>query len=238
VAPVHEPGRNGLLTRRAVLPFALPRVMFCVDDNYRCQLRPRRAGVALQKPAALQPFLGGEAIDDVLITAVDPRSLVPDGTPVIQPRGCDRLDVGISLAVLVAGGPSPVVRGCFAVLDFARGDVPGNQTYLARSFATHTVVSTTVAPPAVLDNELTLALSVDEEELQCGRTASMIADVGSLIRTIGRHYQAEHEWLLLTGSPAGRPADRGTGWLRPGATVCGEIGGVGSVTAQVMAEAV
>jgi 2-keto-4-pentenoate hydratase/2-oxohepta-3-ene-1,7-dioic acid hydratase in catechol pathway len=217
-----------------VLPFALPRVVFCVDDNYRCQPRPRRAGLALLKPAALAPFLTGDPVEDVLITTADPRALAPNGTLVLQPRGCAELDVGVTLGVLVRGGPSPVVRGYLPVLDFVRRDVPPNQAYLARSFPTHKVVATEVADE--LDGEAVLTLTIDGVERQHGTTASMIADVDTLITTIGRHYRAEEEWLLLTGSPAGRPADVDSGWPEPGAQIRGEIQGIGTVHATVAPE--
>jgi len=220
----------------AVLPFAVPQVVFCAEDNYRCQTRPRRAGVALLKPAALRPYLSGEAIEDVLITTADPRALVADGTPVIHPRGCTKLDVGVVLGVLVVGGRSPVIRGCFAMLDFVRADVPRNQAYLIRSFPTHKVVSTTMAQPSVLEHELTLTLAIDGKPRQRGTTTSMIANVHSLIEVIARHYRHSSEWLLLTGSPAGRPIDTEAGWVQPGMLVEAEVTDVGTVTARVTAE--
>jgi 2-keto-4-pentenoate hydratase/2-oxohepta-3-ene-1,7-dioic acid hydratase in catechol pathway len=215
-----------------VLPFPRPRTLFCLDDNYRCQPRPRRAGLALQRPAALRPFLTGEEIEDVLITAADPDALRPDGAEVLLPRGCDRLDVGVSLGVVTREHPD-AIGGYVVALDFARLDVPPTQAYLARSFPTHKVVSRDVVPdiawPAAMQ------MRIDGEVRQQSSTQNMIADVQAIIGTISRRYPLAGD-LIFTGSPAGRPADTEGPFLEAGSVIEATIDGVGSVSATVVSE--
>lgn len=210
---------------------ALMRTVFCVDDNFSDQPQPRRAGLALQRPAALEQFLTGAPIEEVLITAADPRAVVPSGSLVRCPRGCDRLDVGVSLGVIV--GESRSIAGYVAVLDFMRLDIPQTQTYLARSFPTHKVVG---QPVGQLDPAAAMRLQIDGELRQDSSLSSMIATPLLLVATIARHYELQPGDLVVTGSPAGRPADTDGPWIAPGSVVHGEIAGVGTVVAQVVAE--
>jgi len=214
---------------------ATPVAVICAEDNYADQPRPRRAGLALQKPEALGRFLSGAPIEDVLITTADPRALVPSGSAVICPGGCERLDVGVSLAAVVGAGPS--IAGYLAVLDFMRLDVPPTQTYLARSFPTHKVTGAPVAA-GVVDpaSGLELRLRVDGELRQDSSTAELIATPEELLATISRHYEPRAGDLILTGSPKGRPADTDGPWISPGSVVEGEIAGLGTVAATVVAE--
>jgi len=215
-----------------VLPFTRPPVLFCVDDNYRCQTVPRRAGLALQKPSVIRPYLTGAEIEDVLITAVDPDALVPSGAQVVLPRDCDRLDVGIALGV-VMNANGTAVSGYVAALDFLRADIPQPQTYLARSFPTHKVVSSEVV--AAISPGARILLRIDGMPHQDSQLDQMIADVDALIRAIGAHHALDGA-VILTGSPSGRPADTAAGWPGAGSRVEGRISGVGDVSAEIVAE--
>ena len=210
--------------------------VFCIDDNFTDQPRPRRAGLALQRPAALQPFLTGAPIEDVLITAADPRALVQSGSTVLCPRRCERLDVGVSLAAVVGDGESRIAA-YVAVLDFMRLDVPQTQTYLARSFPTHKVVGQPVRAGEIEPSaSLRIRLRVDGEVRQDSSLANMIAAPAQLVDTIGRRYGLRSGDVVLTGSPAGRPADTDGPWIAPGSVVRGEIDGLGTVSARVVEE--
>ncbi len=211
-----------------------PTALFCVEDNYRCQPRPRRADLALQRPEVLRPFLHGSPVEDVQITAIDPGSLVVDGSAVICPRGCPGLDVGVTLAVVV--GPGARIAGYAAVLDFARPDVPAIQAYLARSFPTHTVISRWTVPRPASTAEPRLELLIDGRRRQHASTAGMIVCAEELLATIARRYPLRPGDLVLTGSPAGRPIDTGDGWAGPGSRVVGRITGIGTVGVMVVAE--
>lgn len=221
----------------AVAACAAATAVFCVDDNYSDQERPRRAGLALQQPDGLRRFLTGAAIESVLITTADPRALAPAGSATICPRGCERLDLGVSLAAIVGDGPE--IAGYAVALDFTRLDVPPTQTYLARSFPTHMVLGEPIAAARIdLAAGLGMRLLVDGEVYQDSTTARMIATPTELLETISRHYELRAGDLLLTGSPAGRPADTDGPWIKPGSFVVGEITGIGSVSASVTAEAI
>lgn len=209
--------------------------LFCVDDNFRDQPRPRRAGLALQRPAALRPLLTGAPIEDVLITAADPGAIVRSGASVLRPRRCERLDVGVSLGAIV--GDRATIAAYVAVLDFLRLDVPRTQTYLARSFPTHKVLGRPVGADTIDPSAgLPMRLRVDGEIRQDSTTARMIAAPAQLVATIGRRCPLRSGDLVLTGSPAGRPADSDGPWIAPGSLVAGEIDRVGSVSATVIAE--
>jgi len=218
-------------------PLPLPAALFCVDDNFGDQPRARRAGLALQRPAVLRPYLTGAPIEDVLIVAADPRALASTGADVLCPRGCDRLDVGVSLAAIVGDGPPPRIAGWAAVLDFLRLDVPQTQTYLARSFPTHKVISQIVAADELDPSRgLRLRLTTDGATRQDSSTARMIATPHELVAAIARRCALRAGDIVLTGSPAGRPADTDGPWIAPGCLVEGEIEGLGTVSARVVAE--
>jgi 2-keto-4-pentenoate hydratase/2-oxohepta-3-ene-1,7-dioic acid hydratase in catechol pathway len=216
----------------AALPFPRPPVLFCVDDNYRCQPVTRRAGLALQKPAAIVPFLTGDEIEDVLITAADPDALTPSGSQIIAPRGCERLDVGVALGVVMSADGTQV-SGYVAALDVLRGDIPQHQTFLARSFPTHKVVSTELT--ARVHRSARIQLRIDGELRQDSQLDQMIADVETLTGTIRAHHPLNGA-VILTGSPGGRPHDSSHGYLLPGATVEGRVSGIAPVSAEVVAE--
>lgn len=212
-----------------------PVAVLCADDNYADQPRPRRAGLSLQRPEAIAPFLTGAPIEDVLITAADPRALVPSGSDVLCPRGCERLDVGVSLAAVV--GQDGGIAAYLPVLDFMRLDVPPTQTYLARSFPTHKVAGQPVAADALdLSAGLGLRLRVDGELRQDSSTARMVATPAELLAAIASRYALQAGDLILSGSPNGRPVDTDGPWISPGSLVEGEIASLGTVSATVVAE--
>jgi 2-keto-4-pentenoate hydratase/2-oxohepta-3-ene-1,7-dioic acid hydratase in catechol pathway len=211
-----------------------PSALFCVEDNYRDQPRPRRAGLALQRPEVLRPFLPGSPVEDVLITAIDPGSLVGDGSAVLCPRGCAGLDVGVTLAAVVGRGAR--VAGYAAALDFARPEVPATQICLARSFPTHTVISPWTVPGPSGPDELRMELEIDGRRRQESSTAQMIVKPAELVEVIARRYSLRPGDVVLTGSPAGRPGDTGDGWAGPGSRVTGRVTGAGTVSALVAAE--
>jgi 2-keto-4-pentenoate hydratase/2-oxohepta-3-ene-1,7-dioic acid hydratase in catechol pathway len=228
-----------LSTQSSIVPqVVMPSVVFCADDNYRCQPRPRRAGLALQRPAALSQFLTGEPIEDVLIVAVDPRAVSVGETDVIIPRACERLDVGVSLVAVIGQADGPgIVEYCVA-LDFVRRDVPAPQAYLARSFPTHKVLAATrvtVDQRAKL-GDLALEMSVDGAIRQRSTTAQMIADPVALVDTISPRFRLRPGDLVFTGTPAGTAIDLGTGWLVAGNVVEGRIPGIGTVIARLVDE--
>jgi 2-keto-4-pentenoate hydratase/2-oxohepta-3-ene-1,7-dioic acid hydratase in catechol pathway len=153
---------------------------------------------------------------------------------VIVPRGCERLDVGISLAALVECDPAPRAAGFAAVLDFMRLDVPQSQTYLARSFPTHKVMSAAIAPAP--DGPLELTLTIDGELRQRSSTKELIASPAELLAAIARCYRLRSGDVILTGSPAGRPADADGPWPRAGSVIEGRIDGVSDVSARLVDE--
>jgi 2-keto-4-pentenoate hydratase/2-oxohepta-3-ene-1,7-dioic acid hydratase in catechol pathway len=218
---------------------AVPRILFCTDDNYGDQRRPRRAGLALRRPDALRPFLTGAPIESVLITAADPLALRPSGAHVLRPFDCDRLDVGVSLAAIVGDAQQPRVVGYAVALDFMRLDVPQNQAYLARSFPTHKVVSQTLVTADDFGSALSLELTlrIDGEIFQRSSTSELIAGPDELVTVIARRCELHPGDLVLTGSPYGRPVDRGGPWVKPGSLVEGHIDRIGTVRAQIAQEA-
>jgi 2-keto-4-pentenoate hydratase/2-oxohepta-3-ene-1,7-dioic acid hydratase in catechol pathway len=219
-----------------------PTALFVAEDNYRSQPRPRRAGLALLRPQALEPFLLSGPADDVLIAAADPRSIAVSGQPIIRPAGCRRLDAGVALLVVVGKRPDqytpPAVAAFGVCIDVVQRDVPQTQTFLARSFPSHTLVGATLTTPENLGDasDLRLTLDVDGERRQDGTTADMIASPAQLIETIARRYPLAPGDVVLTGTPAGVGLDHDGGWLEPGSRLRAEIEGLGRVEAQVVAE--
>ena len=71
---------------------------------------------------------------------------------------------------------------------------------------------------------------------QSSTTSLMIIDPEALVAAISERFELEAGDVILTGSPAGRPADEGGPWIQPDSRVDGRIEGVGTVSCGVVAE--
>jgi ureidoglycolate lyase len=91
-----------------------------------------------------------------------------------------------------------------------------------------------VADPYRID----IRLDVDGRPLQNGSTATMLFGIAELIEAISAQMPLEPGDVIATGTPAGVAAmHRPEAWLRPGATVTVELGGLGRLVNPIVAGA-
>jgi len=214
----------------------IPPVVLSAEDNFRTQTRPRRTGLALTRPPALEAFRRPDPCEDVWILPRDIDSVCDPSEGIRMPPGCTHLDAGVTLA-LIAGAARRLERLAVA-LDVVRRDVPAGQAYLARSYPTHTPISertVTVDDAPDLGN-LRLVLEVNGEVRQDASTRDLIATPDELLASILRRTPLDEGSAILIGSPPGTAFDRDAGWLDVGAEVRAVVDGVGELRTRVVPE--
>lgn len=224
------------------------RLLFSVEDNFTGQLRPRRTGLALHPPAFLGQIQRHDLCDDIWFLPRASNSFTT-GNKLLYPTGCEHLDAGVSLAVVLGRpiGPGEIelddARAAIAAgtvaLDVVRRDVPPEQAYLARSYMTHTPVSVTLVEWRDLpsSHQMRLVMDVNGERRQEARLSDQIAESAALIRSMARWVYLAPGDVVLTGTPPGLAADHGDGWLEPGDEIHAAISGVGELRLFVEEEA-
>jgi 2-keto-4-pentenoate hydratase/2-oxohepta-3-ene-1,7-dioic acid hydratase in catechol pathway len=213
-----------------------PPVVLSAEDNFRTQTRPRRSGLALTRPPALEAFRRPDPCEDVWIVPRDPDSVSDPSEGIRMAPGCSRLDAGVTLALIV--GAQRRVEHLAVALDVVRRDVPAGQAYLARSYPTHTPIS---EPTAAVDDapdlsNLRLVLEVDGEVRQDASTRDLVATPDELLASILRRTPLDTGSVILIGSPPGMAFDHDAGWLDVGAEVRAVVDGVGELRTRVVPE--
>ncbi|MCJ7672220.1 MAG: fumarylacetoacetate hydrolase family protein [Acidimicrobiia bacterium] len=213
-----------------------PSAVISAEDSFRTQARPRRTGLALQRPAGLEAFRRPDPSEDVWFVPRDPASLADPARGVICPTGCRYLDAGVTLALIIGADGTSVAEVAIA-LDVVRRDVPDAQACLARSFPTHTPIGVPVARTSIADlRALHLTFTVDGERRQDASIADMVVDPEVLVASIARRVPLGPGDVILTGSPPGLALDRGDGWLMPGNRLVAEVPGIGVLETMVVPE--
>jgi 2,4-didehydro-3-deoxy-L-rhamnonate hydrolase len=214
----------------------IPPVVLSAEDNFRTQTRPRRTGLALTRPPALEAFRRPDPCEDVWILPRDIDSVCDPSEGIRMPPGCTHLDAGVTLALIV--GAARRLERLAVALDVVRRDVPASQAYLARSYPTHTPISertVTVDDAPDLGN-LRLVLEVNGEVRQDASTRDLIATPDELLASILRRTPLDEGSAILIGSPPGTAFDRDAGWLDVGAEVRAVVDGVGELRTRVVPE--
>lgn len=216
-----------------------PTTVLGAEDSYRTQERPRRAGLYLARPPALEPFRRQDPAEDVWFVPRDPGSVTAPARGIVRPAGCENLDAGVTIALVV--GDDGVSVGAVAVaLDVVRRDVPNAQASLARSFPTHTPVGLRVPRDALGGlgdlGDLRLTLTVDGEVRQDARTSDMVVSPEELLTSVTRRVRLRPGDLVLTGTPPGLAVDRGDGWLVPGNHLVATVEGIGTLETKIVTE--
>lgn len=213
-----------------------PAAVISAEDSFRTQTRPRRTGLALQRPTALEAFRRPDPSEDVWFVPRDPASLADPARGVICPTGCRYLDAGVTLALIVGADGTSIAEIAIA-LDVVRRDVPDAQASLARSFPTHTPIGGPIARTSIADlRALHLRFTVDGEARQDASISDMLVDPDTLVASIARRVPLRPGDVVLTGSPPGLALDRDDGWLRPGNRLVAEVRGIGMLDTMVVPE--
>lgn len=185
------------------------------------------------RPAAIEPFRRSDPAEDVWFVPRDAGS-VSSSPIVVLPTGCDRLDAGVTLA-LVVDDDGTSIREVAVGLDVVRRDVPDVQAALARSYPTHTPIGTGIPVGDVGDlDDLRLTFSVDGHRRQDARVGDLVVSPQSLLGSITRRVTLNPGDIVLTGSPPGLALDQGEGWLTAGCELVATIEGMGELVATVI----
>jgi 2,4-diketo-3-deoxy-L-fuconate hydrolase len=213
-----------------------PPVVLSAEDNFRTQTRPRRSGLALTRPPALEAFRRPDPCEDVWILPRDPDSVCDPSEGIRMPPGCTRLDAGVTLALIV--GAERRVERLAVALDVVRRDVPAGEAYLARSYPTHTPISPrTISVDDAPDlGNLRFVLEVDGEVRQDASTRDLVATPDELLASILRRTRLDAGAVILVGTPPGVAFDRDAGWLDVGAELRAVVDGVGELRTRVVPE--
>jgi 2-keto-4-pentenoate hydratase/2-oxohepta-3-ene-1,7-dioic acid hydratase in catechol pathway len=178
-----------------------------------------------------------------------PTCLVPDGAPIVIPRGIDEVDWEAELAVVIGRTARDV--GVDDALGFVSGytclnDVSARrvqreeqQWSRAKSFDTFGPIGPRVVPAAELPDPQALRIRsrVNGRPMQDASTKDMIFSVAELVSRLSRGTTLEPGDIIATGTPAGVGAFRPTPiFLGAGDVVEIEIEGIGVLRNPVEAE--
>lgn len=218
-----------------------------VEDNFIDQQVVRKTGLALNPPAFLSSIIRHGPCDDVWFLPRAPSSLT-FGRVLLNPRGCERLDAGVTLAVELK---SPLGPGLVDVdeaeaaigwgriaLDVVRRDVPSEQAFLARSYPTHTPISPTRTPWCGMPppKDCVLRLIVNGALRQHSTLTAQRASAATLLTQIARSTRLQPGDIVLTGTPHGVAFDGSGQWLTAGDAIVASGEGLGQLEMTVEEE--
>jgi 2-keto-4-pentenoate hydratase/2-oxohepta-3-ene-1,7-dioic acid hydratase in catechol pathway len=161
--------------------------------------------------------------------------------PLLVPRAAQRVDWEVELGVVIGTGgvyidetkAKEYIAGYCVGIDFSERDFQfarGGQGFKGKSADSFAplgpwlVTTDEIADP----HRLTLRLSVNDEERQCGTTGDMIFPVPQLIAYISQFMSLQPGDVILTGTPAGvGMGQRPEVYLRLGDEVTATIDGLG-----------
>lgn len=202
------------------LPFPRPSKIVCVGRNYLAHARE----------------LGNELPGEPLLFLKPPSALIPDGQPIVIPRGVGRVDFEGEIGVLIgsrirAASPTAAAEAVAGVLplndvtarDLQRAD---GQWTRAKGFDTFCPVGKPVPVDSLED--LTVVTTVNGVERQRGSAGDMAFPIPDLLAYVSGIMTLEAGDLVATGTP------EGVGPLEPGDQVRIQVPGVGAVANPVV----
>jgi 2-keto-4-pentenoate hydratase/2-oxohepta-3-ene-1,7-dioic acid hydratase in catechol pathway len=202
-----------------------PSKIVCVGLNYA--KHAEEVGSALPK--------------EPLLFLKPPSSLLGPGDAIVLPEGAGQIDYEGEIGVCIgkrarhvsAGEAWDYVRGLLAINDVTARELQraDGQWTRAKGFDTFCPVGP-VTPIADIDvGALSVTTRVNGEVRQDSPADDMVFDIPALVAHISRIMTLEPGDLIATGTPSG------IGPLAPGDVVEVVVGGVGSVSNPVVAEA-
>jgi 2-keto-4-pentenoate hydratase/2-oxohepta-3-ene-1,7-dioic acid hydratase in catechol pathway len=204
---------------------ARPSKIVCIGLNYA------RHAAEFGNPIPKEP----------LIFFKPPSSLIGPGDPIVMPKGAGQVDYEGEIGVRIGKRARHVSKD--VAWDYVDGLLPINdvtarelqradgQWSRAKGFDTFCPAGT-VTPIRKVDRDaLSVTTRVNGEVRQQSGADDMVFDIPSLVAHISRIMTLEPGDLIATGTPSG------VGPLAPGDVVEIDIGGVGSISNPVVAEA-
>jgi 2,4-didehydro-3-deoxy-L-rhamnonate hydrolase len=175
--------------------------------------------------------------------------LIPEGEPVVLPRGVEQADYEAELAVVIgrtarhvsADDALDFVAGYLALNDVTdrEAQAKDGQWSRAKSYDTFGPCGPRLIPTAEIPDPQKLAITLDlnGERMQDSNTANMIFGVRALIEFISRTITLEVGDIISTGTPDGVGAFRPVPvFLKAGDEMTVTVEGIGSITNRVVRE--
>jgi 2-keto-4-pentenoate hydratase/2-oxohepta-3-ene-1,7-dioic acid hydratase in catechol pathway len=181
--------------------------------------------------------MGKPLPQEPLLFMKPPSALIGPGTPIVRPRGYERVDYEGELCIVIGRRATRVARE--KALDFVRGYTICNDVTVrdlqkkdvqytrAKGFDTFCPVGPRVAEGLDPSN-LKIVTRLNGVTKQSSSTSDLIFDVPFLVAFVSRVMTLEEGDLITTGTPPG------VGNLTPGDTVEIEIEGIGSMANPVV----
>ena len=199
----------------------LPSKAICVGRNYRAHAAE----------------LGHAVPTEPLIFMKPASAIISQGEPILRPSGYERVDHEGELAIVIGQRASNIspedigeyILGYTCANDVTVRDLQGKGPWL-RAKGMDSFLP--IGPRIVTDldpSDLAVAVRVNGEERQSGRTSQFLFSIAEVLAYITRDICLEKHDLVLTGTPAG------VGNLQPGDTVEVEIEGIGVLSNPVAA---
>ncbi len=219
------PELAGADTMRRGAPVARPGKVVCIGLNYRDHAAETGADI----PA------------EPIVFMKDPSTVVGPDDTVLVPRGSEKTDWEVELAVVVGR----TARYCASAADAAAciagyavaNDVSerafqlerGGQWDKGKSCETFNPLGPwLVTADAVDPADLRMRLTVNGEVRQDGTTADMVFDPVEVVRYLSQFMVLQPGDVINTGTPAGVALGGGAPYLRPGDVVECSIDGLGT----------
>lgn len=219
------PELTGADTMRRGAPVARPGKVVCIGLNYRDHAAETGADI----PA------------EPIVFMKDPSTVVGPDDTVLVPRGSEKTDWEVELAVVVGRtarycDSAADAAGCIAGYAVAN-DVSerafqlerGGQWDKGKSCETFNPLGPwLVTADAVDPADLRMRLTVNGEVRQDGTTADMVFDPVEVVRYLSQFMVLQPGDVINTGTPAGVALGGGAPYLRPGDVVECSIDGLGT----------
>lgn len=238
----HRQALNGLALKgdaRHLAPLLYPGKVLCAGANYYDHLEEMGVPNPHEKSAQRLFFF-----------FKPPRqAVVGEGATVLMPIGCERLDWEVELALVIGKTARNItldnaldhVAAYTVAIDMSARDLnKAPDTFYkldwvaGKAHDTSCPVGPRLIPAEFITDpmNLTLQLSVNGEAKQHASTSGMVFDLREQLVTLSRIMTLEPGDLILTGTPAGVGAPRGT-FLAVGDRLSASIEGIGTLDVQI-----
>jgi 2-keto-4-pentenoate hydratase/2-oxohepta-3-ene-1,7-dioic acid hydratase in catechol pathway len=220
---------------RVGAPINRPPSIVCIGMNY----------------AAHAAESGSAPPEHLVVFFKKPNTAVGRADPIVVPRGSDRLDWEVELAIVIGAegryletdeDATAIVAGYALVNDLSERsfqvDISGGQWSKGKCAADFSPFGPWIATPDELGDIQSLRLRswVNDEPRQDSSTADMIFPVAQIVRELSHVMVLEPGDVILTGTPEGVALSGRFPYLLPGDRVRMEIDGLGSIEQLVVEE--